>query len=210
MSYRNIIFDLDGTIVDSAKGIELSFKYAYLKTYGKELNQSIRLLIGPPIDKVLFELNRESDQNNIDTFISFFKVHYDDIGVKSSFNFVGMLETLEFLKNTGRKLFIATNKRYLPTQLILKLLEIEDYFLDIYCSDFPNIFFPNKSEMLSNLILKHSLINKETLMIGDTIHDSDAANYNNINFVFVEYGYGNCHNPKYRIKNIKQLVNIIE
>jgi phosphoglycolate phosphatase len=121
-----------------------------------------------------------------------------------------MLETLEFLKNTGRKLFIATNKRYLPTQLILKLLEIEDYFLDIYCSDFPNIFFPNKSEMLSNLILKHSLINKETLMIGDTIHDSDAANYNNINFVFVEYGYGNCHNPKYRIKNIKQLVNIIE
>ncbi len=209
MKYQNLIFDLDGTLVDSADGIELSFSYAYFKTYDKELDGNITKFIGPPIDKVLFELNKETDQYKISTFINFFKSHYDEIGVNKSRYFAGVKETLELLKNKGVILFIATNKRYLPTNLILKRLELDQYFSDICCSDFPNMEFLNKSQMLNNLISKHNLIINETLMIGDTIHDSDAAINNKLNFAFVKYGYGVCINPTYSINNIKQLIKII-
>ena len=46
-------------------------------------------------------------------------------------------------------------------------------------------------------------------MIGDTIHDGLAAEENKLDFVLVEYGYGQYQNSKYKFKNIKQLINIL-
>jgi phosphoglycolate phosphatase len=207
--YNSILFDLDGTLIDSVNGIESSFKYAFYNTYGKDLTQSIRSLIGPPIDQVLLKLNGENDLFTINKFLRFFKEHYDIIGFKESVLFSGVDHTLKILTENGARLFIATNKRYLPTQKILSWLKIEEYFEGIYCSDFPITKFSSKTEMLGSLIIDHCLIREEILMIGDTIHDSDAAINNNLNFVFVEYGYGICQNPTHSIKNIKQLINII-
>ena len=208
--YSSIVFDLDGTLVDSVKGIELSFKYAFYNTYGEDLKQSIKFLIGPPIDQVLVKFNGEKDLDMINKFIGFFKDHYDIIGFKESQLFSGVIHTLKILKENEIKIFIATNKRYLPTQKILSWLKIDDYFLAIYCSDFPRYEFSSKTQMLGNLIMNHNLIKEEILMIGDTINDSEAATNNNINFAFVEYGYGDCQNPMYSLNNVKKVLSIIQ
>ena len=46
-------------------------------------------------------------------------------------------------------------------------------------------------------------------MIGDTIHDGLAAYENKLDFAFVEYGYGEYQNSKYKLDNIKQLIYIL-
>jgi phosphoglycolate phosphatase len=208
--YNGIVFDLDGTLIDSVNGIELSFKYAFYETYGKDLNQSIKSLIGPPIDQVLVELNGEKNQVIINKFICSFKQHYDIIGFKESIVYPNVIETLKILKESGIELFIATNKRSIPTQKILRWLKIDEYFLAVYCSDFPSLVFSSKIQMLKNLIIDHNLIKEKILMIGDTIHDEKAAYNNNINFVYVEYGYGNCQNPMFIISSIKKLLKILQ
>ena len=207
--YNCIVFDLDGTLIDSVIGIELSFKYAFFNTYGKDLNQSIRSLIGPPIDQVLLKLNGEKDLITINKFLRFFKEHYDIAGFKQSVLFSGVNHTLNILSGYGIKLFIATNKRHLPTQKILNLIGIEKYFLGIYCSDFPNSNFSSKTEMLGSLIIDYCLIREEVLMIGDTIHDLEAAKNNSVNFAYVEYGYGDCQNPMFSLDSIKKVINIL-
>jgi phosphoglycolate phosphatase len=208
--YSSIVFDLDGTLIDSVKGIESSFKYAFYNTYGKDLTQSIKSLIGPPIDQVLLNLNGEKDLFTINKFLRFFKEHYDITGFKESVLFSGVNHTLKILSENGIRLFIATNKRHLPTQKILSWLEIEEYFGGIYCSDFPIYKFSSKTEMLGSLIIDHCLIREEILMIGDTIHDSEAAINNSVNFAYVEYGYGDCQNPMFSLNSIKKVINILQ
>ena len=75
MSYKNILFDLDGTLIDSAPGIEASFYIAYLKVYNKECPKIITTFIGPPIDQVLKAVNGETNLEITNRFVDAFKQH---------------------------------------------------------------------------------------------------------------------------------------
>ena len=88
------------------------------------------------------------------------------------------------------------------------LLSIKKYFTEVYSLDFENTQFKNKTDLIAYILKSNTLTKSETLMIGDTIHDEIAANNNNIDFAWVEYGYGKNENSKYKFDNIKQLINI--
>jgi phosphoglycolate phosphatase len=206
--YKNILFDLDGTLIDSAVGIVESFHYAYLRIYNKECIHNLIPLIGPPIDQVLTSLNGEVDPNAKNIFVDEFKKHYDIIGYKKTTLYNDVLDVLNILLEKKFKVFIATNKRMKPTILILDHLSIKKYFTEVYSLDFENIQFKNKTDLIAFILKSNTLTKSETLMIGDTIHDEIAANNNNIDFAWVEYGYGKNENSKYKFDNIKQLINI--
>ena len=209
MSYKNILFDLDGTLIDSAPGIEESFYDAYMKVYNVECPQIITTFIGPPIDQVLTAVNGEGDLDTIKHFIDAFKQHYDTEGYKKSKLYDDVKWVLDFLLENKLNIFIATNKRLKPTKLILEYLSISKYFNKIYCPDILEKKFKNKIELISHLLKTNSLLLNETIMIGDTMHDGKAADENKLDFALVEYGYGEYQNSKYKFKNIKQLINIL-
>lgn len=207
--YKNLIFDLDGTLVDSAPGIVDSFKKAYLAIYKKDCQKFITPLIGPPIDQVLIMVNNETNLNIIKLFVETFKQHYDIEGYKNSklYNDVDLVLDDLFKKNFN--LFIATNKRVKPTKLILEYLSIGKYFNDIYCPDILDLQFKNKTDLIAHILKTNSLQLNETIMIGDTKHDGLAADENKLDFALVEFGYGVYEKSKYKLKNIKQLINIL-
>ena len=209
MSYKNFLFDLDGTLIDSAPGIEESFYHAYLKVYNVECPQIITTFIGPPIDQVLTTVNGEGNLDTVKHFIYAFKQHYDTEGYKKSKLYDDVKWVLDFLLENKLNIFIATNKRLKPTKLILEYLSISKYFNDIYCPDMEEFKFKNKTDLIVHILKTNLLLLNETIMIGDTIHDGLAADENKLDFALVQYGYGEYENSKYKLKNIKQLINIL-
>jgi len=73
----NIIFDLDGTLLNTYEGIQHSFDYAYLKTFNNKNKINISKYIGPPIDEILIKLIPNLDQKIITLFVDNFKENYD-------------------------------------------------------------------------------------------------------------------------------------
>ena len=209
MSYKNFLFDLDGTLIDSAPGIEASFYIAYLKIYSTACPQIITTFIGPPIDQVLTAVNGETNLEIINRFVDAFKHHYDSEGYKKSKLYDDVELVLDVLSKKNFNLYIATNKRVKPTNLILEYLSIGKYFNDIYCPDIFDIKFSNKTDLIAHILKTNSLLLTETIMIGDTKHDGLAADENKIDFALVEYGYGDYEKSKYKFNNIKQLINIL-
>jgi phosphoglycolate phosphatase len=208
-NYKNILFDLDGTLIDSAPGIEESFYFAYINVYKKECPQTITTFIGPPIDQVLRAVNGEENLDIIKCFVESFKQHYDNEGYKKSKLYEDVESVLQNLLKNKFNLFIATNKRIKPTNLILKYLSIDKYFKGIYCPDFLDLQFQNKTDLIAHILKSNSFLLTETIMIGDTKHDGLAADENKLDFAFVEYGYGHYENYKYKFNNIKQILNIL-
>ena len=208
-NYKNILFDLDGTLIDSAPGIEESFYFAYINVYNKECPQIITTFIGPPIDQILTEINGEDSLDTIKQFVGVFKEHYDNQGYKKSKIFNDVESVLEDLLKSKLNVFIATNKRLKPTKLILDYLSINKYFKGIYCPDILEVQFKNKTDLIAHILKTNSLLLTETLMIGDTKHDGLAAFENKLDFALVKYGYGEYENSKYKLNDIKQLINIL-
>ena len=206
IKYKNILFDLDGTLIDSAPGIQESFYIAYLKVYNKECPSVITTFIGPPIDQVLNAVNGETNLNIINSFTETFKQHYDTEGYKKSKLYDDVELVLEILLKNKLNVFIVTNKRLKPTKFILEYLSIGKYFNDIYCPDILEQKFKNKTDLIAYILKTNHLELSETIMIGDTMHDGIAADENKLDFALVEYGYGKHENCKYRLKNITQII----
>jgi phosphoglycolate phosphatase len=124
-----LIFDLDGTLIDSSASILAGFAAALddLKIAPKlPLTATV---IGPPLHETLANLTGSSDAGLIDSLTSSFKNYYDTEGYKATTVFSGVDEMLKQMHAAGAALHIATNKRLLPTHLILKHLGWGDYSL---------------------------------------------------------------------------------
>lgn len=198
MQVEAVLFDLDGTIIDSYPGIQKAFDNAYLKLYSVENKTSIKPFIGPPMPGILAKVNGETDVSKIEAFVKFFKDAYDTEDFKLSVLFEGMKELLEHLYERGVKLLIVTNKRQRPTELITKYLKIEHYFCALYCID-SNHGYSSKAEMVKDILEVEGLSSDKCVLIGDTYQDENSAKPNNITFIYAAYGYGDLEKTEISI-----------
>lgn len=180
----NVIFDMDGTLVDSIRITLPAFKKICPKFgIGIPSEDTVKAAIGyasptfyykifPDIDKTMIsEFGREVEQAERD-FVS-------DIGADMLFD--GIDELLECLKKRGYKMYVASTGGVKHVNTCLNACSIFSYFREIHCDQ------PNKEQMVADIIVNAH--NDTWIMIGDRKKDSNAAKHNNITGVAAAYGY---------------------
>ncbi|RNC90851.1 MAG: hypothetical protein ED554_06735 [Synechococcus sp. YX04-3] len=188
----NIIFDLDGTLIDSQPGIFESLKLALADSgFSNDLTID-QVPVGPPLQELIQLITNCSDLDTINLIMTLFKRYYDTSCFKSSPLFHGVLDFLISLHRAQFNLFIATNKRLTPTLKILEYLSIDSIFKDVYAVDSFDCRFSSKASMLNALISCYSL-GSNTIYIGDRYDDFLAAEANSIRFYFPKWGYTADH-----------------
>jgi len=216
MAIRNIFFDLDGTLVNSIKGIEFSCQEAVKLVLPEKRLPSLRAKIGAPIWKILNEYVPELTDEDRTKVLNHFRLIYDQEGWQKVHLYAGAEFILGQLVRNNIDCYIVTNKPLEPTCSILNYLGISQYFQEVVSPNSRIPKFNSKSESVTYLLAKHRLISEQTVLVGDSIEDYRAAKENCLKFIGVDYGYGdisleNIHDPNClsSISHLDQVLSLI-
>ena len=190
LPFQAVIFDLDGTLIDSAPGILYGFESALKRAGIKPLVPISTSLIGPPLRQTLATLTGVNIETELDALIEFFKDSYDSNGYQTTRVYDGVEELLAFFANKQIPMAIATNKRKVPTLKILKFLGWESYFQETGTLDSTTPPYPDKAVLINTLLNKLGVAAATSVYIGDTRGDGEAAEANLMPFIAVGWGYG--------------------
>lgn len=189
MKNRNIIFDLDGTLIDSSGSILASFDSSF-KALGMTPKRPLTdEIVGPPLMVILAILVGTEDAQILNALAQQFKAHYDTEGYKRATVFPGIEAMLEELATAADKLYIATNKRLLPTNRIISHLGWDRYFSEVYALDYFSPPLANKAQMIGRILADQQLPAACTIYVGDRFEDGVAADENKLDFAFATWGY---------------------
>ena len=184
-----LLFDLDGTLLDSLPGIAFSVREACRKVGLPEPKINLRSLLGPPIRIILSQAVGTDDPALVDQLEQAFRTSYDTEGWRKTSCFDGVQDTLVMMKAGGHRLFVVSNK---PQHISLKILEREGLlplFERIYTRD-SRTPACTKQQMLHEFLSEYGVSASDCLMVGDTMEDATAAAAVGIGFVYMTHGYG--------------------
>lgn len=184
-----ILFDLDGTLIDSTEAIVSTFHHTFEKLdYDfKGTDEDIKSLIGYPLDIMYQELG--VPQEIVWDYVEAYKNRYKEISRQQT-------ELLEFAKeaielaNTFARLSIVTTKTGLYSEQLLEHMEIKQFFEHVTGREHVDNPKPHPEPIHRTLDLMNINKTSDIWMIGDTELDLIAANSAGINSVGVLCGYG--------------------
>lgn len=185
-----LLFDLDGTLLDSLPGIEFSVRAAFRACHLPEPQQSLRALIGPPIRNILARAGQIDDPNTLDALEQAFRASYDSEGWQQTPCFPDAVDVLATLRGSGRRLFVISNK---PRPISLQILEsarLLDLFESIVTRDSRQPPWPGKPAMIEFLLADRKIFGDNCVLVGDTMEDASAAETAGVSFICMAHGYG--------------------
>lgn len=186
---RNILFDLDGTIIDSKEGILNSVCYA-LDKMGREIpdKKDLMCFIGPPLS-YSFATFCGMNEEETEKAVAFYRENYAPRGVFEFAVYPGVETMLKKLSSSGRRLYLATSKPEVFAKQILEKAGLDGHFTAICGSLIPS-GRDKKEEVISYLVETESLSLEETVMVGDRSYDAEGAHAVGLVAIGVSYGYG--------------------
>ena len=188
MKYKNLLFDLDGTLTDSSEGIIKSVLYTYEKMQLDPPEESVlHTFIGPPLsDSFVKHGVPEKDK---DKAVAIYRERYNSIGKFENAPYPGMIELLQKLKDEGFKLYVATSKPEKTAIEVLDHFEMTGYFDEIAGATFDSSRV-QKEDVIRYLLDKMEENDEGTVMIGDTTFDVLGAAELGIPCIAVTWGFG--------------------
>lgn len=217
MKYEYLIFDTDGTLLDSLQDIINAVNLA-LKECGydkKYVYEEGKAIIGGGAS-TLVEKSLSFTKVSPETFKKFqtlFMEHYNSMQAETTKPYEGMVDALIRLKNKGYRLFIASNKPHKFLNEIIEAKFPEDLFED-WIGQIPGNKIKPDPYIVNLLCDKYNIDKKKCLYIGDSHFDVETAKNAHIDVALVTYGYGDykkelLDEATYVINSIKELEDLL-
>ena len=212
MKKKLIIFDLDGTLVDTVVDLNAGINYALTKhRYPSRSVEHTAHAIGNGIFVTLLRSLPLEDPEAANVLLPDFRAYYREHYLDNSIRYRGMLNTLKILKKKGYLLAVATNKLNEIAQNMINTLYPNIF--DIIQGDEDNL--PKKPDptIINNIIKKLEVEKEDVIYVGDSEVDILTARNAEINLVLVDYGFHRTDeflsdNSGIHIKRPHQLLDI--
>lgn len=184
-----IIFDLDGTLIDTLDDLRNAVNFALSKKgYPLRTREQIRCVLGSGINKTL-EKSLPGGINNPDysEILKCFRDYYDKNYKVATMPYPGVKNTVIKLKEDGYLVAVCTNKiQYVAEELI------HDFFGDIFDfiqGDMPGIQKKPHPDMITRTLKELNVLRKNAIYVGDTNIDEQTARNSSLDYVIVSYGF---------------------
>lgn len=190
MRFETALFDLDGTLTDSAEGIINCARYT-LEKMGRDDpgDEVLHKFLGPPLVKSFHDWCGMSEQQAQEA-TRLFRVRYTDTGLFENRPYEGVRQMLERLKQNGVYLATATSKPEDYARRILDRFDLLRYFDFLGAATFDSSRH-DKIQVLGYTLDKIGITDKEkVIMVGDRANDIDGAHHYGLKCIAVRYGYG--------------------
>lgn len=184
--YKTVIFDLDGTLLDTSGGVIKSVEFAFKKLNLPQpaLAQAISF-IGPPLyDSFVRTVGQEKAEKGVE----YFREYYETLGgMFEARVYDGIEDVLKHLKSDGRILCVATLKLEEYARDVLEHFKIARYF------DFINGMnvqgTATKAELVKRCLQLTGCAPDEAVLVGDSMYDCLGAQEAEVDFIGAGYGF---------------------
>ena len=209
MKYKLVIFDFDGTLMDTSEGIYDCGKRA-MSAVGLKIpeNANWKEFIGPPLSdcfRFAFFIN---DDETLQNLCFEYRKLYSTEGYKKACFYPGIRELLFRLKREGYKIAVASMK---GIDLIEKM---NDYYgisciMDCCMGQTPDDNTVDKKTLLDRLCSSFDVSRSECIMIGDTYYDADGAKLVGMDCIKVNFGFGFTPEDEGTVSTADEIYRII-
>ena len=214
-NYDYVIFDFDGTVVDTGEGILKSLQYSF-KEMGKEVPSlsDLKKFIGPPV-YYSYTTYYGVSEDEVGLYIKKYRERYRAQGIYECAIYKGFPEILDVLHENGVKVGVASSK---PESLIYDVadfLNITKKFDVIVGVQIDDSNHSSKAGLILEAMKKLGVKdNSKVLMVGDRCYDIDGAAGAGVNSCGVLWGYGSEeefreHNADFVVSDTNELLNLI-
>lgn len=188
-----LIFDLDGTLIDSAPDLRKAANKVLSKHGRRPISmEETKKFVGNGAAKLMERAFRatgkEVPDNDIEKLTQDFLAFYDGHEADETRPYEGVVATLETLKDKGYRMALCTNKPHQPTNNLLKDLGLDRFFEIVLGGDMLDHKKPHP-QMILWILDKMGCEKKQAIMIGDSPNDITGARNAGIRNIAVSYGY---------------------
>ena len=183
-----VLFDLDGTLTNPFTGITSSMQHA-LREVGLEppLVEQLRRSIGPPLQVTFKEIL--GDDARAAQALGFYRERYGEVGKFENELIPGIIEAVQTLSDSGYRLFVATSKLETYSIDIIDHFGLAPFFHRVHGSALDGSR-ADKGELIRHILQTEGLDPRQSVMIGDRLHDVLGAAMNNVRTIGVLWGFG--------------------
>lgn len=213
--YSCVLFDLDGTLTDSAPGIVEKIGEA-LESVGYPTPDPHELrghFVGPPLSESLRDY-AGIEGERADEIIAYYRRAYTSRGVVGNSVFAGVRDLLDALSAAGVPMAVATSKPEMQAQAILAEFELAAYFTTITGSTLDETRSA-KADVVAEALRRLRSAEVDVgrpIMVGDRRHDIDGAAAHGVECVVVAWGYGSTEetsHAKFRVSTTEELAALL-